>query len=37
MRYPLVLLLPVGFVAASLGWTDSAPSESPVPEGYSQW
>ena len=37
MRYPLVLLLPVGIVAASLGWTDSAPSESPAPKAYTQW
>ena len=37
MRYPLVLLLPVGIVAAALGWTDSTPSESPAPEAYTQW
>ena len=37
MRYPLVLLLPVGIVAASLGWIDSTPSESPAPEAYTQW
>jgi glucose/arabinose dehydrogenase len=37
MRYPLVLLLPVGIVAASLGWTDSTPSESPAPEAYTRW
>ena len=37
MRYPLVLLLPVGIVAVSLGWIDSTPSESPAPEAYTQW
>ena len=37
MRYPLVLLLPVGIVAAALGWTDSTPSESTTPEAYTQW
>ena len=37
MRYPLVLLLPVGIVAAALGWTDSTPSESTAPEAYTQW
>jgi glucose/arabinose dehydrogenase len=37
MRYPLVLLLPVGIIAASLGWTDSTPSESPAPEAYTRW
>ena len=36
MRHPLVLLLPVGIVAAALGWTDSTPSESTAPEGYTQ-
>ena len=35
MRYPLVLLLPVGIVAASIGWnTDSEPT---APEVYTQW
>lgn len=37
MRYPFVLLLPVGIVAAALGWTDSTPSESTAPEAYTQW
>ena len=37
MRYPLVLLLPVGIVAVSLGWIDSTPSESPAPKAYTQW
>lgn len=37
MRYPLVLLLPVSIVTASLGWSDSTPSESPAPKAYTQW
>lgn len=37
MRYPLVLLLSVGAVAASLGWIGSTPSKSPAPEAYTQW
>ena len=37
MRYPLVLLLPIGIVAASLGWTDSTPSDSLAPEAYTRW
>ena len=37
MRYPIVLHLPVGIVAAALGWTDSPPSESTAPEAYTQW
>ena len=35
MRYPLVLLLPVGIVAASIGWNSD--SEPTAPEVYTQW
>ena len=35
MRYPLVLLLPVGIVAASIGW--NLEEEPAAPEVYTQW
>ena len=37
MCYPLIFLLPVGIFAASFGWEDLFPSESPAPEAYTHW